>query len=105
VSAKTGSSTASIHSSAHARRVEGGLTGVMLLNEGRILAATPRSTISAAHLGEWPLEGQILIRSTPGQGREPRVGGHEVGIGFFGTCDDQGRCSVPPRSPARRSLR
>ena len=49
--------------------VDGGLTGVMLLNDGRIL------------------------------------GGHEVGIGFAGTCDEEGALMEATALAGKRSLR
>src|SRR5258707_1776880 len=72
--------------------VEGGLTGVMLLNDGRILGGDA----SFYYLGTYTSEngrwkGQILNQEhTPARGENPVFGGHEVGIGFAGTCDAKG---------------
>ncbi len=75
--------------------VEGGLTGVMLLNDGRILGGDA----SFYYLGTYTSEngrwkGQILNQEhTPAKGENPVFGGHEVGIGFSGTCDERGRAA------------
>jgi hypothetical protein len=81
--------------------VEGGLTGVMLLNDGHILGGDA----SFYYLGSYTSEngrwkGQILNQEhTPAKEENPIFGGHEVGIGFSGTCDDQGRAFGRRRSP------
>src|SRR5262249_22351915 len=73
--------------------IEGGLTGVMLLNQGRILGGDASfyylGSYTAAN-GRW--KGQILNQEhTPAaMGENPIFGGHEVGIGFSGSCDEQG---------------
>ena len=80
--------------------VEGGLTGVMLLNEGRILGGDA----SFYYLGTYTSEngrwkGQILNQEhTPAMGENPIFGGHEVGIGFSGTCDDGRRAAGGDRA-------
>src|SRR5436305_12273262 len=64
--------------------VDGGLTGVMLLNDGRILGGDA----SFYYLGTYTSESgrwkrQILNQEhTPARREKPVVGGHEVGIGF-----------------------
>jgi hypothetical protein len=69
--------------------VDGGLTGVMLLNEGRILGGDNYFYYLGAYAsehGRW--KGQILNQEhTPARGVDLIFGGHEVGIGFAGTCD------------------
>lgn len=72
--------------------VEGGLTGVMLLHDGRILGGDASfyylGTYTSAQ-GRW--KGQILNQEhTPALGENPIFGGHEVGIGFSGVCTPEG---------------
>lgn len=87
--------------------VEGGLTGVMLLNEGRILGGDA----SFYYLGSYTSEngrwkGQILNQEhTPAKGDNPVFGGHEVGIGFAGTCDQEGALLDATALAGKRSLR
>jgi hypothetical protein len=87
--------------------VEGGLTGVMLLNNGRILGGDA----SFYYLGTYTSEngrwkGQILNQEhTPSVGENPVLGGHEVGIGFSGTCDQDGALMEATALAGKRSLR
>ena len=87
--------------------VEGGLTGVMLLNDGHILGGDA----SFYYLGSYTSEngrwkGQILNQEhTSARGENPIFGGHEVGIGFSGTCDDQGALLEATALAGKRSLR
>jgi len=87
--------------------VEGGLTGVMLLNDGRILGGDA----SFYYLGTYTSEngrwkGQILNQEhTPARGENPVFGGHEVGIGFSGTCDQEGALLDATALAGKRSLR
>src|SRR5437879_9072953 len=87
--------------------VDGGLTGVILLNNGRILGGDA----SFYYLGTYTSEngrwkGQILNQEhTPARGENPVFGGHEVGIGFSGTCDDQGALLDATALAGKRSLR
>jgi hypothetical protein len=87
--------------------VDGGLTGVMLLNDGRILGGDA----SFYYLGTYTSEngrwkGQILNQEhTPARGENPVFGGHEVGIGFSGTCDDEGALLDATALAGKRSLR
>ena len=87
--------------------VEGGLTGVMLLNEGRILGGDA----SFYYLGTYSSEkgrwkGQILNQEhTPAMGENPIFGGHEIGIGFSGTCDEEGALLEATALAGKRSLR
>lgn len=72
--------------------VDGGLTGVLLLSDGRILGGDAYfyylGTYTSAH-GRW--KGEMLNQEhTPAKGEVPIFGGHEVGIGFTGTCDEHG---------------
>jgi hypothetical protein len=87
--------------------VDGGLTGVMLLNEGRILGGDAffyyLGAYSSAN-GRW--KGEILNQEhTPAKSEHPIFGGHEVGIGFSGTCDDQGALLEATALAGKRSLR
>lgn len=87
--------------------VDGGLTGVMLLHEGRILGGDAffyyLGTYTSAN-GRW--KGQILNQEhTPAKGENPIFGGHQVGIGFSGTCDAQGAELEATALAGKRSLR
>jgi len=87
--------------------VDGGLTGVMLLNDGRILGGDAffyyLGTYTSAN-GRW--KGQILNQEhTPAKGENPVFGGYEVGIGFSGTCDEEGASIEATALAGKRSLR
>jgi hypothetical protein len=87
--------------------VDGGLTGVMLLNAGRILGGDAffyyLGTYTSEN-GRW--KGQILNQEhTPAREENPIFGGHEVGIGFAGSCDDQGALLEATALAGKRSLR
>jgi hypothetical protein len=87
--------------------VDGGLTGVMLLNNGRILGGDAffyyLGTYTSAE-GRW--KGQILNQEhTPARGENPIFGGYEVGIGFSGTCDAEGASIEATALAGKRSLR
>ena len=87
--------------------VAGGLTGVMLLKDGRILGGDAffyyLGTYTSEN-GRW--KGQILNQEhTPARGENAVFGGHEVGIGFAGTCDDQGALLEATALAGKRSLR
>jgi hypothetical protein len=87
--------------------IDGGLTGVMLLHDGRILGGDAffyyLGSYSSAH-GRW--KGEILNQEhTPAKSEHPIFGGHEVGIGFAGTCDEQGALLEATALAGKRSLR
>ena len=87
--------------------VHGGLTGVMLLHDGRILGGDAffyyLGTYSSAN-GRW--KGEILNQEhTPAKSEHPIFGGHEVGIGFSGTCDDHSAQLDATALAGKRSLR
>jgi hypothetical protein len=87
--------------------VDGSLTGVMLLNQGRILGGDASfyylGTYTAAN-GRW--KGQILNQEhTPARDENPVFGGHEVGIGFSGTYDDEQAVLDATALAGKRSLR
>jgi hypothetical protein len=87
--------------------LEGGLTGVMLLNNGGILGGDA----SFYYLGSYTSEngrwkGQIVNQEhTPAMGQNPIFGGHEVGIGFSGTCNEEGALLDATALAGKRSLR
>ncbi|WP_291690824.1 hypothetical protein [Bradyrhizobium sp.] len=70
--------------------IDGGLTGVMLLSNGRILGGEAFFYYLGSYTsenGRW--KGQILNQEhTPSRGENPVFGGHEVGIS--GSCDEEG---------------
>lgn len=87
--------------------VDGGLTGVMLLHDGRILGGDAffyyLGTYTSAG-GRW--KGEILNQEhTPAKSEHPIFGGHEVGIGFSGTCDDHSAQLDATALAGKRSLR
>jgi len=87
--------------------LRGGLTGVMLLLNGRILGGDNHfyylGTYTSGH-GRW--KGQILNQEhTPARGVDLIFGGHEVGIGFSGTCDAAGAELEAAALAGKRSLR
>ncbi|QOZ25615.1 hypothetical protein [Bradyrhizobium sp. CCBAU 51753] len=87
--------------------VDGGLTGVMLLNNGRILGGDAffyyLGSYTSAN-GRW--KGQILNQEhTSAVGENPIFGGHEVGIGFAGTYDEDGAVLDATAFAGKRSLR
>ena len=87
--------------------IAGGLTGVMLLHDGRILGGDAffyyLGTYTSAN-GRW--KGEILNQEhTPAKSEHPIFGGHEVGIGFSGTCDDNGALLEATALAGKRSLR
>lgn len=87
--------------------VPGGLTGVMLLNNGRILGGDAFFYYIGTYIssnGRW--KGQILNQEhTPAKGENPIFGGYEVGIGFSGTCHEQGAELEATALAGKRSLR
>jgi hypothetical protein len=87
--------------------VAGGLTGVMLLNEGRILGGDASFYYVGSYTsenGRW--KGQLLNQEhTPAPGENTIFGGHEVGIGFSGSCDADGALLEATALAGKRSLR
>src|SRR5947209_3424672 len=87
--------------------VEGGLTGVMLLNDGRILGGDASFYYLGSYTsqkGRW--KGQILNQEhTAVKGDNPVFGGHEVGIGFSGSCGKDGALLEATALAGKRSLR
>jgi hypothetical protein len=87
--------------------VKGGLTGVMLLHDGRILGGDASFYYLGAYSsanGRW--KGEILNQEhTPAKGENPLFGGYDIGIGFSGTCDAQGAELEATALAGKRSLR
>jgi hypothetical protein len=87
--------------------IDGGLTGVMLLHDGRILGGDAffyyLGTYTSAN-GRW--KGEILNQEhTPAKSEHPIFGGYEVGIGFSGTFDEQSALLEATAFAGKRSLR
>ena len=87
--------------------VEAGLSGVMLLIDGRILGGDAffyyLGSYSSAD-GRW--KGEMLNQEhTPARGENPVFGGYEVGIGFSGTCTEAGGELEGIALAGKRSLR
>ncbi|MGY4288452.1 hypothetical protein ACVWXO_007672 [Bradyrhizobium sp. LM2.7] len=86
--------------------LDGGLTGVMLLNRGRILGGDASfyylGSYTAAN-GRW--KGQILNQEHTPAKDDPVFGGHEVGIGFSGTYDEIQAVLEATALAGKRSLR
>lgn len=87
--------------------VDGGLTGVMLLQDGWILGGDASfyylGSYSSAD-GRW--KGEMLNQEhTPSLGEVPVFGGYEIGIGFSGTCDAKGAELEATALAGKRSLR
>ncbi|MBA2402622.1 MAG: hypothetical protein H0V72_28795 [Bradyrhizobium sp.] len=96
--------------SIHIRALDGvdaGLSGVMLLMNGRILGGDAFFYYLGAYSsadGRW--KGEVLNQEhTPAKGENPVFGGHEVGIGFAGTCDKEGAELEAIALAGKRSLR
>jgi hypothetical protein len=86
--------------------VEGGLTGIMLLHDGRILGGDAffyyLGTYTSEH-GRW--KGQILNQEHTPAKDDLLFGGREVGIGFSGTCSQEGARLEATALAGKRSLR
>jgi hypothetical protein len=70
--------------------IDGGLTGVMLLQDGRVLGGDAFFYYLGSYSssdGRW--KGEIVNQGHT-RANDTVFGGHEVGIGFSGRCDDQG---------------
>ncbi|MCK1391499.1 hypothetical protein [Bradyrhizobium sp. 1] len=87
--------------------VDAGLSGVMLLIDGRILGGDAffyyLGSYSSAD-GRW--KGEMLNQEhTPAKGENPVFGGYEVGIGFSGTCTSDSGELEGVALAGKRSLR
>lgn len=87
--------------------VDAGLTGVMLLMDGRILGGDAffyyLGSYSAAD-GRWKGE-MVNQEHTPAGHENPVFGGHEVGIGFSGNCTEDSGELEGIALAGKRSLR
>lgn len=87
--------------------VDAGLSGVMLLMDGRILGGDALFYYLGSYSsenGRW--KGEILNQEhTPSRGENPVFGGYEVGIGFSGNCNDDGGDLEGIALAGKRSLR
>ncbi len=87
--------------------IDGGLSGVMLLIDGRVLGGDAFFYYLGSYTsadGRW--KGEIVNQEhTPAKGENPVFGGYEVGIGFSGTCDGQGAELEAVALAGKRSLR
>lgn len=87
--------------------LSGGNTGVMLLHDGRILGGDAffyyLGSYTSAN-GRWKAE-MLNQEHTPARGEHPLFGGHEVGMGFSGTCDDKGAKAEATALVGKRSIR
>jgi hypothetical protein len=87
--------------------VDGGLTGVMLLQDGWILGGDASFYYLGSYSssgGRW--KGEILNQEhTSSLGEIPIFGGYEIGIGFSGTCGSEGAELEATALAGKRSLR
>jgi hypothetical protein len=79
----------------------------MLLKDGRIFGGDAffyyLGSYSSSN-GRW--KGQMVNQEhTPARGEDPVFGGHEIGIGFSGTCDAQGGRLEGTALAGKRSIR
>jgi hypothetical protein len=85
----------------------GTLTGVMLLNQGRILGGDAFFYYLGAYSssgGRW--RGHIINQEhTPSRGADPIFAGHEIGMGFSGTCHAEGGMLEGTALVGKRSVR
>lgn len=86
--------------------IGGGLSGIMILHDGRILGGDAFFYYLGAYScadGRW--KGEIVNREhTPSRGQVPVFGGHEVGIGFSGRYDAKGADLEATALAGKRSL-
>ncbi len=87
--------------------IDGGNTGVMVLHDGRIRGGDAYFDYIGAYSaadGKW--KGEIVNREhTPSLGERPLFGGHEVGIGFSGTYNDESAKAEATALAGKRSIR
>jgi hypothetical protein len=85
--------------------IDGGLTGVMLLQDGRMLGGDA----FFYYLGSYSSEGGRwkggIVNQEHTKANDAVFGGYEVGIGFSGRCDDQGATWEATALAGKRSLR
>ncbi len=87
--------------------VDGGNSGVMMLHDGRIRGGDAFFDYIGAYTaanGRW--KGELVNREhTPAKGERPLFGGHEVGIGFSGSYNDDGAEAEATALAGKRSIR
>ena len=87
--------------------IAGGQTGVMLLRDGRILGGDAFFYYLGAYSSancRW--KGEFVNQEhTPAKSEHPLFGGHEVGIGFSGRCDEVGAEMEATALAGKRSIR
>lgn len=87
--------------------IDAGLSGVMLLMDGRILGGDAFFYYLGSYSssdGRW--KGEMLNQEhTPAKGENPVFGGYEVGIGFSGTCTEDSGELEGVALAGKRSLR
>ncbi|CAN5260778.1 hypothetical protein BH11PSE4_BH11PSE4_24660 [soil metagenome] len=87
--------------------LDGGLTGVVLLNDGQILGGDAYFYYLGSYsssAGRW--KGEILSQEhTPARKEHPLFGGLDVGIGFSGTCSPDGAELEGVALAGKRSVR
>ena len=87
--------------------IDGGNTGVMVLDDGRIRGGDASFDYIGAYTsanGRW--KGELVNHEhTPSQGERPVFGGYEVGIGFSGTYTDEGAVAEATALVGKRSIR
>ena len=87
--------------------VDGGNSGVMMLQDGRIRGGDAFFDYIGAYTsanGKW--KGELVNREhTPAKGERPLFGGHEVGIGFSGSYGDDGAEAEATALAGKRSIR
>jgi hypothetical protein len=84
--------------------IDGGLTGVMLPQDGRMLGGDALfyclGSYSSAE-GRWKGE---IVNQEHTKANDAVFGGYEVGIGFSGSCDDNGATWEATALAGKRSL-
>jgi hypothetical protein len=87
--------------------IDGGNTGVMVLQDGRIRGGDAFFDYIGACTsanGKW--KGELVNHEhTPSQGERPVFGGYEVGIGFSGSYTDEGAVAEATALAGKRSIR
>ena len=87
--------------------IDGGNSGVMMLHDGRIRGGDAFFDYIGAYTaanGRW--KGELVNREhTPAKGERPLFGGHEVGIGFSGSYNDEGAEAEATALAGKRSIR
>ena len=82
------------------------LTGVMLLNDGRILGGDAFFFYIGSYTsanGRW--KGEMLNQEhTSAKSDYPVLGGHDIGVGFSGTCDETSARLEATALAGKRSL-